>query len=175
MVGEPVPANVEFRTSLTDLLPEMRGFARFLVRDRVEADDLVQDAIVRALTAADQFVPGTNIRAWVFTILRNLMLEKSRRRRTEQRILEETTRMPDDNPLHSGRNSADIEKRAEIEDLQKSLWKLSAHLREAIILVGAHELEYEEAAMICNVPVGTMKARVSRARAQLALLAASRV
>ena len=141
------------------LLPDLRGFARFLVRDRAEADDLVQEALVRALAAAGQFQPGTNMKAWLFTILRNAFFEQTRRRRTERAALERG--MPDE-PLTS-----DGEGRAALSDLQRQLWQLPPLLREAIVLVGAQELGYEEAAAICGVPAGTMKARVSRARTQL--------
>jgi RNA polymerase sigma-70 factor (ECF subfamily) len=158
--------NCELRSGLASILPEMRSFARFLVREPTQADDLVQDAVVRALSAADQFEPGSNLRAWVFTILRNLFREKLRRSRTEQRIISEARHNPDSiEPEARGR--------ADIVDLQKALWQLSPDLREALILVGAHELDYEEAALICGVPIGTMKARVSRARAKLAQIAVS--
>lgn len=158
----------ELRDGLGSMLPEMRGFARFLVRDPTRADDLVQDAVVRALSAASQFEPGSNLRAWLFTILRNLFRENLRRARTEQRIVSESRHGPSSiEPEARGR--------AEIEDLQKALWHLSPDLREALILVGAHELDYEEAALICGVPTGTMKARVSRARAKLAQIAVKHV
>jgi RNA polymerase sigma-70 factor (ECF subfamily) len=156
--------NCELRAGLASMLPEMRSFARFLVRDPTRADDLVQDAVVRALSAVSQFEPGSNLRAWIFTILRNLFRENLRRARTEQRIVSEARHGPSSIEPEAGG-------RAEISDLQKALWQLSPDLREALILVGAHELDYEEAALICGVPIGTMKARVSRARAKLAQIA----
>jgi RNA polymerase sigma-70 factor (ECF subfamily) len=149
------------RKALTQLLPELRGFARFLVRDRAEADDLVQEALVRALRALSQYRTGTNLRAWVFAILRNAHVEQRRRLRTEataiaqQFVVEEAI-----GPAQ--------QHRAHLVDLQSRLWSLSPVLREALILVGAQGLNYEEAAEVCSVPVGTMKARVARARHQLA-------
>ena len=151
----------EVREGLIGLLPELRGFARFLVRHPAAADDLLHDAILRAIAAREQFQPGTNLRAWLFTILRNTHTEQVRRRRIERRVLEEQ--------LQSESSGAPAQQsQAELGDLGRLLWELPTHLREAIVLVGAHGLAYEEAAEICQVPVGTMKARVSRARAKLA-------
>jgi RNA polymerase sigma-70 factor, ECF subfamily len=157
---EPPPPSVSLRAQMIALLPELRGFARFLVRDRTEADDLVQEAVVRALAAFDQFQPGTNLKSWLLTILRNAFFEQARRRRTERAALERAGVA--DEPRVS-----DQEDRATLGDLQRRLWRLPPLLREALVLVGAQELSYEEAAVICAVPVGTMKARVSRARTRL--------
>ncbi|MBC7800187.1 MAG: sigma-70 family RNA polymerase sigma factor [Gemmatimonadaceae bacterium] len=144
-------------------LPDLRAFARFLVRDRAAADDLVQDSLVRALAAIDQFQPGTNLKAWLFTILRNQFYEQGRRRKREAVALL---------ACFDAEEAAPPEQvaRAEITDLQSLIWRLPPLLREALILVGAQEMSHEEAALICNVPVGTMKARLSRARTGLAAL-----
>ena len=139
------------------LLPDLRAFARFLVRDRIAADDLVQDTVVRALGALSQFQPGTNLKAWLFTILRNLFFEQSRRRRREAAAL--SAHLPLEDAVRPNQSDA-----AEVRDLELVLWQLSPVLREALVLVGVQELTHEEAAQICGVPVGTMKARVSRAR-----------
>src|SRR5690349_24266247 len=80
------------RRQLADLLPDLRAFARFLVRDRAEADDLVQEALVRALASLDQFRHGTNLKAWLFSILRNAFYEQARRRRTERKVLDSVER-----------------------------------------------------------------------------------
>jgi len=149
------------RQALTLLLPELRGFARFLVRDRAEADDLVQEALVRALRALSQFRAGSNLRAWVFAILRNAHIEQRRRVRTEAAAIAQQFEAEE----AIGPAQQDT---ADLVDLQRRLWGLSAVLREALILVGAQGLNYEEAAEVCSVPVGTMKARVARARQQLA-------
>lgn len=153
--------NVEPRQQLIGLLPELRGFARFLVRNHAEADDLVQETVMRALGALPQFEIGTNLRAWAFTILRNLFYEQSRRRKTEARALEQSF-------AADGSHRPVQESRIDIDDLQRQLFALSPLLREALVLVGAQGLSYEDAAIICGVPVGTVKARVSRARKQLA-------
>ncbi|WP_419731243.1 sigma-70 family RNA polymerase sigma factor [Lichenicola sp.] len=144
------------------LLPDLRGFARFLTRDPTAADDLVQDTVVRALAAQHSFQPGTNLKAWLFTIERNAFYEQMRRRRRETQLLSE--QVPDAVDLQA----PEAHRRSELSDLQRLLWTLPPLLREALVLVGAQELSHEEAATICGVPVGTMKARVSRARGQLA-------
>lgn len=157
-VGEP---GADPRRELLSLLPELRAFARFLGRDRAAADDLVQDTVVRALAALPQFQPGTSLKAWLFTILRNLFYEQARRRRREAVAL--GAQLPGGEAAHPGQTH-----HAEVQDLQRMLWRLPPSQREALVLVGAQELTHEEAAAICGVPVGTMKARVSRARCGLA-------
>ncbi len=155
-------SSTALRREIAALLPDMRAFARFLARDRTAADDLVQDTVVRALGALDQFVPGTNLKAWLFTIQRNAFYEQARRRRREDNVLR----------AHPPTEEAGIPAqlaRSEISDLQRLIWELPPLLREALILVAAQELSHEEAAAICGVPVGTMKARLSRARAALNL------
>ncbi|WP_086648483.1 sigma-70 family RNA polymerase sigma factor [Gluconobacter sp. DsW_056] len=148
-------------------LPDLRGFARFLTRDAVAADDLVQDTIVRALACQDQFQQGTVLKAWLFTIQRNAFYEQTRRRRREQEImLDIELDMQPSTAAPSRQNARDA-----VQDLGELLWKLPDLLREALILVGGQELSYEDAAQICDVPAGTMRARVSRARARLAELA----
>jgi len=156
-------ADADIRRQIAKLLPDLRAFARFLVRDRIAADDIVQDSIVRALAALDQFQPGTNLKAWLFTILRNQFYEQGRRRKREVSALQER---------FDEEEAADPQQlaRVEITDLQQLIWRLPPRLREALILVGAQEMSHEEAAAICNVPVGTMKARLSRARSGLAEL-----
>ena len=157
-------ADADLGRQITALLPDLRGFARFLVRDRVMADDVVQDTLVRALAAAHQFEPGSNLKAWLFTILRNQFYEQARRRRREANAIGAHFEQEE------GASPAQLA-RAELNELQSLIWKLPPLLREALILVGAQEMTHEEAAAICKIPVGTMKARLSRARTQLAKLA----
>ena len=156
--------DAELRREIAALLPDLRGFARFLVRDRVMADDVVQDTLVRALAALHQFEAGTNLKAWLFTILRNQFYEQARRRKREMEAM--SARFDEE----EGASPAQLA-RAEITELQVLIWKLPPLLREALILVGAQGLSHEEAAAICGVPVGTMKARLSRARTQLVAMA----
>ena len=149
------------RAEVAALLPDLRGFARFLARDRALADDLVQDSLVRALAALDQFQAGTNLKAWLLTIVRNAFYEGVRRRKRESQFIE------GQGASHDAQRPA-VDARAEVRDLQALIWTLPSLQREALILVGAQEMTYEEAALVCNVPVGTIKARVSRGRAALA-------
>ena len=147
------------RKELAQLLPELRAYARFLARDRSVADDLVQEAIVRALGALGQFQAGTSLKAWVFTIQRNCFYEQARRRKREDAAL----------AAHSHGASEGLQPHgADISDMSRMLWTLPPLLREALVLVGAQELTHEEAAEVCGVPAGTMRARVSRARTKLA-------
>ena len=158
--------DAELSRQIANLLPDLRGFARFLVRDRVMADDVVQDTLVRALAALHQFQPGTNLKAWLFTILRNQFYEQARRRKREMAAAEAQFE------AEEGASPAQLA-RAELQELQLLIFRLPPLLREALILVGAQEMTHEEAAAICGVPVGTMKARLSRARAALARMAAA--
>lgn len=144
-----------------ELLPDLRAFARFLARDRGQSDDLVQETVVRALGALEQFDPETSLKAWLFTILRNLFYEQARRNRRERELVGEYC-------AEARAEVSSAEGAARVQDLERVLMQLKPLLREALILVGAQELSYEEAAKICDVPAGTMKARVSRARAAMA-------
>ena len=156
--------DADLRREITVLLPDLRGFARFLVRDHAMADDVVQDTLVRALGALHQFEPGTNLKAWLFTILRNQFYEQARRRKRETAVMD---------ARFNGEEGASPQQlaRAELHELQALIWRLPPLLREALILVGAQEMSHDEAAAICQVPVGTMKARLSRARAALVKMA----
>ena len=159
--GQSDATSSRLRAEVAALLPDLRGFARFLARDRAVADDLVQDSLVRALAALDQFQAGTNLKAWLLTIVRNAFYEGARRRKRESQFIERQA------TSHDAQLPA-AEARAEVRDLQALIWTLPPLQREALILVGAQEMTYEEAALVCNVPVGTIKARVSRGRAALA-------
>src|ERR1700709_1147545 len=126
------------RGEMLTFLPDLRPFPRFLVRDRTAADDLVQDTVVRALAALAQFNAGTNLKAWLFTILRNLFFEQTRRRRREAQAL--SAGFPAD--ATDGRASQSDP--AELRDLGRMLWMLPPLLRESLVLVGAQELTHDE-------------------------------
>ena len=154
----PPGHSADTRRELAVLLPELRTYARFLVRDRTASDDLVQDTVVRALAAIEQFQPETSLKAWLFTILRNAFYEQERRRKRESAAM----------ATHAQTAGGGTQQHhGEIADMSRMLWTLSPLLREALVLVGAQELTHEEAAVVCMVPVGTMRARVSRARSKL--------
>jgi RNA polymerase sigma-70 factor (ECF subfamily) len=158
--AEAGAAEQELRAGLRAQLADLRAFARFLVRDPHAADDLVQETVLRALRASTQFAPGSSLRAWLFTILRRAFYEQARRRRREAAALSEQA--------STRRGEAAEVSGADVADLQALLWRLPASQREALVLVAAQGLTHEEAAAICGVPVGTMRARLSRARAALA-------
>ena len=155
----PGPNDADPRRGLAAVLPELRAYARFLVRDPAASDDLVQDTVVRALGAIGQYQPGSNLKAWLFTILRNAFYEQQRRRKRESAAM----------ATHAQTTGAALQQHhGEISDMSRMLWTLPPLLREALVLVGAQELTHEEAAVVCMVPIGTMRARVSRARSKLA-------
>jgi RNA polymerase sigma-70 factor (ECF subfamily) len=141
-------------------LPDLRAFARSLVGSSHEADDLVQGAIMRALSASQTFMPGTNFKAWSFTILRNAFYNQWRSPASRQLMLEDcATIMPATEPTQ--------EASLEFCDFRRAFAQLGADHREALLLVGASGLSYSEAAAVCQCAPGTMKSRVSRGRALL--------
>ncbi|MCF4165366.1 sigma-70 family RNA polymerase sigma factor [Zavarzinia compransoris] len=158
--GAETPVKFDIRAEVIAVMPHLRAFARFLTGNRERADDLVQDAVVRALTAAHQFQPGTNFKAWMFTILRNLFYNEGRKARVKMDPLDEVT----ENQHAAGPTQ---EAGLEFDDFRRAFWRLTEEQREVLILVGASGVSYEEAAEICNCAVGTIKSRVSRARTQL--------
>jgi len=145
-------------TALLGILPDMRAFARSITKERILADDLVQEATVRALTSAHLYTPGTNFKAWVFTIIRNCFYNDIRLRRRFTALPEKMTEASE----HGGQ-----EQPLELCDFRRAFWRLSQIHREVLILIGPSGLSYEEAAAICGVAVGTVKSRVSRARIEL--------
>jgi RNA polymerase sigma-70 factor (ECF subfamily) len=154
------------RTTRDDMLaaiPRLRAFGISLCGDVDKADDLVQETLHRALAHIDSFQPGTNMLAWLITILRNLFYANYRKLRRE---VEDS----DGRYATSLKSQPEQESRIEFEELREALSKLPTDQREALILVGASGFSYEEVANICGCAAGTIKSRVSRARARLAKL-----
>ena len=153
------------REALLKAIPHLRAFAISLTGNPENADDLVQEALVRGLTHINRFEPGTNVQAWLFTILRNQFYTGYRKRRRE-------TEDPDG--ALAGRLAVVPSQHARLdyEDMRTALGKLAPRQREAILLIGAEGLTYEEAARVCKTSVGTIKSRVNRARTRLAELLA---
>ena len=153
--------DTDVRALIIDVMPSLRAFARTLANDRDRADDLVQETVVKALSNLDRFKAGTNIRAWLFTILRNHFFSELRKQRREIADVD-------------GKHAAQLTTRAtqlekvEFGDFRRALLKLPSEQREALILVGPAGFSYEEAADICCCAVGTIKSRVNRARTRLA-------
>ena len=143
----------------------MRAFAISLCGNVDRADDLVQETLLRAWANIHSFEPGTNMSAWLFTILRNLFRSEYRKRRRE---------VPDGDGTYAETMKTQPEQtsRVEFEEFRVALNKLPTDQREALVLVGASGFSYEEAAEICGCAVGTIKSRVNRARTRLAELMA---
>jgi RNA polymerase sigma-70 factor (ECF subfamily) len=151
------------REAVLAAVPSLRAFAISLSGNVDRADDLVQETLLRALVNIDSFEPGTNLSAWLFTILRNLFRSEYRKRRRE-------VEDGDGTYAESLKSQPEQEARVEVREFRAALAKLPADQREALILVGASGFSYEEAAGICGCAVGTIKSRVNRARTRLAEL-----
>ncbi len=153
------------RDAVLAAIPSLRAFAISLSGNVDRADDLVQETMLRALANIHSFQPGTNMSAWLFTILRNLFRSEYRKRRRE---VEDA----DGSYADSLKSQPEQSGRVEFEEFRTALAKLPPDQREALILVGASGFSYEEAAEICGCAVGTIKSRVNRARGRLAQLLA---
>ncbi|MHA6332793.1 sigma-70 family RNA polymerase sigma factor [Qipengyuania sp. CAU 1752] len=150
----------DFKRELEEVVPHLRAFARGLCGRPDMADDLVQEALMKAWAAQERFEPGTSMRAWTFVILRNAYLTDMRRNRFrgeyDEGVAERILTQPagQEEPLH-------------LSDMHRALLTLPPERREALLLVGAGGFSYEEAAEICGCAIGTIKSRVGRARSAL--------
>ncbi len=153
------------RDQILASIPSLRAFAISLSGNVDRADDLVQETILRALANIHSFQPGTNLPAWLFTILRNLFRSEYRKRRRE---VEDA----DGSFAQTLKSNPDQLGRIEFQEFRAALSQLPQDQREALILVGASGFSYEEAADICECAVGTIKSRVNRARSRLAKMLA---
>lgn len=153
----------DVRDELVLHLPSLRAFAVSLSRNVAEADDLVQDTIVKAWTNIEKFVPGTNLRAWLFTILRNNFYSSMRKRRRE-------VADPDGSHARGLFVRPDHDGKLAYADFLRAFDQLSDEHREVLILVGASGFSCEEAAGMMGVAVGTVKSRTNRARRHLSQL-----
>jgi RNA polymerase sigma-70 factor (ECF subfamily) len=150
----------DFKADLLSAIPSLRAFAVSLAQNADRADDLVQETLVKAWDKQESFQPGTNLKAWLFTILRNEFYSQMRKRGRE---------VQDSDGLMTARLAVHPSQHGKLDlnDFRAALEQLPEDQREAIILVGASGFSYEEAAEICNCAVGTIKSRVSRARTRL--------
>jgi RNA polymerase sigma-70 factor (ECF subfamily) len=156
-VSQPDP----LQRDIIALLPQLRAFARMLCNNPTDGDDLAQATLMRAWAARASFTPGTNLKAWLYQIARNQLASDHRRNWRIQSLDPETAERTLIATTSSDGN-------LELDELRRALAMLPPEQREAIILVGAGDLAYAEAALIMDVPIGTVKSRVSRARATLA-------
>ncbi len=149
------------RDELVTHIPALRAFALSLTRNGSLADDMVQDTLVKGWTKIDSFQEGTNMRAWLFTILRNTYYSNRRKAGREVSDVDGVmTNSLSEKPAHDGR--------LQMKDFRIAFEQLNDEQREALILVGASGFSYEEAAAMCGVAVGTIKSRTNRGRARLA-------
>jgi RNA polymerase sigma-70 factor, ECF subfamily len=150
----------QFRDEMIAAIPGLRAFGISLTSRSDRADDLVQETLMKAWKHHDSFQPGTNMKAWLYTILRNEFYSHLRKRRRE---------VEDADGLYASRVAVQAEQHGHLDmaDLKVALQQLPEDQREAIILVGASGFSYEEAATICGVAIGTIKSRVNRARKKL--------
>jgi len=152
-----------FRDQVIAAIPSLRAFGLSLTARADRADDLVQETLMKAWKHHDSFEPGSNMKAWLYTILRNEFYTQLRKRKREVEDVDE---------FYSSKVAVHGEQEGHLDmaDLRTALTKLTDDQREAVILVGASGFSYQEAAVICKVEVGTIKSRVNRGRAKLAEL-----
>ena len=164
-VTERMTVQPSVRDVMLAAIPSLRAFAISLSGSTDRADDLVQETVMRAMASIASFAPGTNMSAWLFTILRNKFRSEYRKRHRE-------VEDPDGSYLASLKLPAEQFGRLEFKELMEALAKVPHLQREALLLVAASGFTYDEAAAICGTAVGTIKSRVSRARQRLAELLA---
>jgi RNA polymerase sigma-70 factor (ECF subfamily) len=151
----------DMRHLIVDQIPHLRRYARALVGDRTQADDLVQDCLERAWSRMHLWTVGTNIRAWLFTILHNLHLNAARKRRNTPGLV----------PLETGNTEPPVRPTQEDDMEVRQVWQAFASLpepqRAALLLITVEEMSYEEAAGVLGIPVGTLMSRIHRGRERL--------
>jgi RNA polymerase sigma-70 factor, ECF subfamily len=160
MMSDAAVLDREIKQQMVASIPKLRAFAVSLCGNSDRADDLVQECLAKALLNIGSFTSGTNLLAWLFTILRNAYYSDFRKHRRE---------VSDTDGVHSANlvSSPTQDDHMDFLDFREALQQLPPDQREALILIGAAGLSYEEAAQICNCATGTMKSRVSRPRARL--------
>jgi RNA polymerase sigma-70 factor, ECF subfamily len=151
----------DIRSRLVAQIPRLRRYARALTRDATAADDLVQNCLVRAVSKSHLWQEGTDLRAWLFTILHNQYVNQVRRTVREGMAVA----LSDTDPVLTRGPSQDI--RLELRDLERALAKLPDEQRSALLLVGMEGMNYDEAAAVLGVAVGTIRSRLSRGREAL--------
>lgn len=154
----------EFVDAVEQLIPTLRRFAHSLARNPADADDLLQDTMERALTRSHQFEAGTNLKAWLFTIMRNRFYTECRRRQRVRDHAEE--RRLDAADTGEGMPGGQVA-RVETREFARAFASLSADERTLLVMATVEELPYDTIAQILEVEVGTVKSRVSRVRAKL--------
>jgi len=152
-------------TALSEHIPRLRRYARSLTGDRWAADDLVQDTLERACSKWRLWLPGTDLRAWLFTLMHNVFINQVRRPALQ--IVSDSLGADESGAAALDRVAAPASGHEQAMDLQRCLLRLPHEQREALLLVSLEDLSYEQVAHIAGVPVGTVMSRLSRARARL--------
>lgn len=151
-----------FQHQLITFLPAMKAFAVMLTRNRQSADDLVNDTVVRALRKQDLYTMGTNMKAWLFTIMRNIYVNNLRSGHSTRLIQIDDDLLPNLTSVAPGQEHVLI-----LKELFRALDGLNSDQREVLLLVVGQGLSYEETARICECPIGTVRSRLARARREL--------
>jgi RNA polymerase sigma-70 factor, ECF subfamily len=146
---------------IAEQIPKLRRYARALLGDPVRADDLVQEALLRALSRSHLWQPGTDIRAWMFTILHNVHVNNQRQRRHR----DDHQELSDDRPEMA--TPATQERILEMRDLARGLQLLPGPQREVVLLVGIEGMNYKQVAAVLDIPIGTVMSRLHRGREAL--------
>jgi RNA polymerase sigma-70 factor, ECF subfamily len=152
---------VDVCKKIEEEIPRLRRYARALTRDINAADDLVQDCLTRALSKVHLWQKGTDLRAWLFTILHNQYVNHVRRAVREGAAVG----LSDSEPLLT--SAPNQGKRLELRDLERAIARLPEEQRSVLLLVGLEGMRYEEVAQVLDVPVGTIRSRLSRGREML--------
>ncbi|MEQ5838578.1 RNA polymerase sigma factor [Paraburkholderia acidicola] len=156
------------RDGLMDHVPRLRRYARALINNRELADDLVQDTLERALRNAAQFQQGTDLRAWLFTIMHNVFVNQVRKASSRAVHLSVDDDVPEGEFAVAGNQAQSLE----VRDLDYALQRLPDEQREVVLLVGLEEMSYADVALALGVPIGTVMSRLSRGRERLRTLMA---
>lgn len=157
LARDPELHEIQFKKDMVALIPSLRAFARGLCRDREFADDLAQEAMMRAWAGRATYTPGTNFRAWMFQILRHQFYNSIRKNAmTTVWDPEAAERLLVQDPTQ--------EHRIHIEDVNRALHKLPIQQREMLLLIAGAGMKYEDAALIAGCTIGTVKSRLNRAR-----------
>ena len=151
----------DFAQLLETEIPRLRRYARALTRDASRADDLVQNCLLRAVAKQHLWQPGTDLRAWLFTILHNQNVNDVRR------SVREGVAVPVEDVAPVLTATANVEASLQLRDLDRAIASLPAEQRQVILLVGLEGMRYEEVASILGIPIGTVRSRLSRGRDML--------
>ncbi len=159
-----------FQNQLVALLPAMKAFAVMLTRNRQTADDLVNDTVLRALRKRDLYAMGTNLKAWLFTIMRNIHINNLRAGQRSRLVEVDDDLLPNLASVAPGQEHVLV-----LKELFRAMDGLNADQREVLLLVVGQDLSYEETAKIVGCPIGTVRSRLARARRELERMLAGEV